>query len=324
VRNFKEKSLAFEQAKAAGGKNYLQTRMALDDAINAANSSTLSKRILKNEILTLQNQIKSGATKDYTKLQEALRQQNLFDRRLQNHILPRVDNQMVNQLKRQGYNVEGKWFQEFRNASSFGYNMDRDLGLISEAERLVRLNGKSVTHRKFMEDAQKAYNNAYHSVTGRSATLADQSITTSAHSESFPISWLQKKMQDVYPQLEGPRDFQKAGSAIFTKVSNAMKGSNPEFVKMKNAAASLSKDLKTKVLDRLQSPPSYSNLSPEASRKAMNHWSQVQKVLEDFSTDQIDPLTVMKKLQQLTGHQSISQSANDVQRLLNSLGGVSK
>lgn len=323
VRNFKEKSLAFEQAKAAGGKNYLQARMALDDAINAANSSTLSKRILKNEILTLQNQIKSDATRDYTKLQEALRQQNLFDRRLQNHILPRVDNQMVNQLKRQGYNVEGKWFQEFRNASSFGYNMDRDLGLISDAEKLVRLKGKSVTHRKFLEDAQKAYNNAYHSVTGRSATLADQSITTSAHSESFPISWLQKKMQDVYPHLEGPRDFQKAGNAIYNKVSNAMKGSNPDFVKMKNAAASLSKDLKTKVLDRLNSPPSYSNLSPEASRKAMNHWSQVQKVLEDFSNDQLDPLTAMKKLQQLTGHQSISQSASDIQKLLNSLGGIS-
>ena len=230
---------------------------------------------------------------------------------------------MVNQLKKQGYTVEGRWFQEFRNASSIGHNMDRDLGLVSDAERLIRFNGKSVTHRKFMEDAQNAYNNAYHSVTGRSATLADQSITTSAHSESFPITWLQKKMQEVYPHLEDPRDFQKAGNAIYNKVSNALKGSDPAFVKMKNAAASLSKDLKNKVLERLHSPPSYSNLSPEASRKALNHWSQVQKVLEEFANDQSDPLSAMKKLQQLTGHNSISQSAGEVQKLLNALGGAS-
>lgn len=322
VRNFKEKALAFEKAKAAGGKNYLQARMALDDAINAANSSTLSKRLLKNEILTLQNQIKSGVTRDYSSLREALRHQNLFDRRLQNHILPRVDQQMVNQLKRQGYNVEGKWFQEFRNASSFGYNMDRDLGLIPEAERLIRFNGKSVNHRKFLQDAQKAYNDAYHKVTGRSASLADQTVTTSGHNEAFPTTWLQNKMQELYPHLDDPREFQKAGGAIFNKVSNALKGSDPAFVKMKNAAASLSKDLKTKVIGRLQSPPSYSNLSPEASRKAAEHWSKVQKALEDFATDQSDPFTTMKKLQQLTGNSSISQSAAEVKKLMNALSGA--
>jgi hypothetical protein len=326
VNNLKDKAIAFEKAKAAGGKNYLAVRQALDDAVSAANSSSLAKRIMKNELTMLQNQIKSGATRDYGPLRQCLSYQKVYDNRLQKSIYPRTDAQMIKELQKQGYNhVKGDWFQEYRNACSIGVNADRDLGLLAKYERVVYKNGQPVSMSQFMKDAQKAYDSGYKAVTGRSSKLADQSITTSAHSESFPLSWLQKKMEGPFTTLDPPvtpQDFQKAGGAIFNKVKNALAGPDPAFVNMKKACASLSKDLKSKVFDRLMNPPANSGISPTARKAAMEHWQQVQKVMEDFASDRSDPLTTMKKLQQLTGSTSITQSAGEVQKLLNKLAPV--
>jgi hypothetical protein len=324
VNQLKEKTAAFEKCKAAGGKNYVEVRKALDEAVSAANSSSLAKRIMKNELTVLENQIKSGATRDYSKLRECLNTQKIFDNRLQKSIYPRADAEMINKLRSQGYNVEKGWFQEYRNACSRGVNADRDLGLLASFEGKVAKNGQPVSMGQFMDEAQKAYDQGYKTVTGRSAKLADQSITTSAHSESFPVSWLQKKMEGPFTTLDPPvtpQDFEKAGKAIYNKVQNALTGPDPAFVNMKKACASLGKDLKTKVLDRLKNPQANAGVSPTSRQAALQHWEQVQKVMDDFATDKCDPLTTMKKLQQLTGSTSVSQSAAEVQKLLNKLGG---
>jgi hypothetical protein len=177
---------------------------------------------------------------------------------------------------------------------------------------------------QFMDEAQKAYNEGYKAITGRSAKLADQSITTSAHSESFPVSWLEKKAEGPFTTLDpptNPQDFEKAGKAIYNKVENALTGPDPAFVNLKKACASLSKDLKTKVFERLKNPPSGAGGSAASRQAALEHWQQVQQVVDDFATEKCDPLTTMKKLQQLTGSTSITQSAGEVQRLLTRLGG---
>jgi hypothetical protein len=119
-----------------------------------------------------------------------------------------------------------------------------------------------------------------------------------------------------------PQDFQKAGGAIFNKVKNALAGPDPAFVNMKKACASLSKDLKSKVFDRLRNPPTKTPMSPASRQAALDYWQKVQNVMDDFASDRSDPLTTMKKLQQLTGSTSISESAGSVQKLLNKLGGV--
>jgi hypothetical protein len=325
VNQLKEKVAAFEKSKAAGGKNYLEVRKALDDAVAAANSSTLAKRIMKNELTMLENQIKSGATRDYSKLKECLGYQKVFDNRLQKSIYPRADAEMISKLRSQGYNVEKSWFQEFRNACSRGVNADRDAGLIAAYEKMVMKNKQPVSMTQFMDEAQKAYDASYKAITGRSAKLADQSITSTAHNEAFPLSWLQKKMEGPISNLDPPvtpQDFQKAGSAIYNKVQNALKGSDPAFVKLQKACASLSKDLKSKVFERLQNPPNNITTSPESRKAALAYWKKVQQAMEDFATGNSDPLTTMKKLQQITGSNSIIQSAEDVQKLLNNLGGV--
>lgn len=325
VNQLKERTKTFVDCKATGGKNYLEIRKALDESVAAVNSSSLAKRIMKNELTALENQIKSGATRDYTELGKCLSQQKIFDNRLQKSIYPRTDAEMISKLRSQGYNVEKSWFQEYRNACSRGVNADRDLGLLASVERNVTKNGQPVSMGQFMDEAQKAYDASYKSVTGRSAKLADQSITTSAHSESFPVSWLQKKMEGPFTYVEPPvvpQDFDKAGKAIYNKVQNALAGPDPAFVNMKKACASLSKDLKSKVLDRLKNPATTAGGSPASRQAALQHWEQVQKVMDDFATDKCDPLTTMKKLQQLTGSTSVSQSAEEVQRLLARLGGT--
>jgi hypothetical protein len=324
VNQLKDKVKAFNSAKASGGKNYLEARKALDEAVAACNSSSLAKRIMKNELTMLENQIKSGATRDYSKLKEVLSYQKTFESRLQRSIYPRTDAEMINKLRSQGYNVEPKWFQEFRNATSRGVNADRDLGLIAQFERNVMKNGQPVSMSQFMDEAQKAYDASYKAITGRSAKLADQNITTSIHGESFPVSWLKKKMEGPFSTLDppvNPQDFQKAGNAIYAKVQNALSGPDPAFVNMKKACASLSKDLKTKVLQRLQSPSPGTGLTPISRQAALEHWSQVQKVLDNFATDQSDPFTTMKKLQELTGSTSISENARKLKELMNKLGG---
>jgi len=325
VNQLKEKTAAFEKSKAAGGTNYLEVRKALDDAVSAANSSSLAKRIMKNELTVLENQIKSGATRDYSKLKECLSYQKVFDNRLQKSIYPRADADMISKLRSQGYNVEKSWFQEYRNACSRGVNADRDMGLLASCESKVAKNGQPVSMGQFMEEAKVAYDGSYKAITGRSATLADQSVTTSAHSESFPLSWLQKKAEGPFTTLDPPvtpQDFEKAGKAIYNKVQNALSGPDPAFVNMKKACASLSKDLKSKVLDRLKNPSANANISQESAQKAAEHWEKIQKAMEDFATDKCDPLTTMKKLQQLTGSTSVSQSAEEVQRLVNKIGGA--
>lgn len=324
VNQVKERVSAFEKCKLAGGKDYLKIRMQLDEAVAAANSSALAKRIMKNELTVLQNEIKSGATRDYTKLRDCLGYQKVFDKRLQKSIYPRTDAEVVKQLKSQGYNVDEKWFREYRNACSRGVNADRDFGLLYEMEGLLTKNGRQASMAEVMKDGQKAYNAAYKQVTGHSATLADQSFTTSAFNESFPLSWLEGKVagpsSPAFRPVR-PDDFEKAGNAIFNKVQNALTGSDPAFVKMKGACASLSKDLRSKVLERLANPPASSTISSASRKAAQEHWQKVEKVMNDFASDKCDPLTAMKELQRLTGSTSVTESAAQVQRLVNRLGG---
>ena len=310
-----------EKCKAAGGKDYLKIRAELDDAVVAANSSSLAKNIMKNEFVAAEKALaEKGGREAAAALSEINSYQGIYNRRLQNSIYPRTDAQMVKKLQQQGYNAEPGWFREFRNATSRGANRDRDLGLLAEMEGKLTKNGKSVSLNEFMDDGQKAYNASYKQVTGRSAVLADQNITTSVHGESFPLKWLEQKVGDA----GDPRDFEKAGSAIYNKVRNAMAGPDPAFVNLKKACSSLGKDLKTKVLKRLENPPAGSTISSTSRQAAIEHWSNVQKVMDDFASDKIDPLTAMKKLQQLTGSTSVTQSAAEVQRMMGRLGGAVK
>jgi len=44
--------------------------------------------------------------------------------------------------------------------------------------------------------------------------------------------------------------------------------------------------------------------------------------MHDFANDKIDPLTAMRKLEELTGSTSISYNAMEVKKLLSKIGGA--
>lgn len=317
VNRLKESAAAVERSKAAGGKGYLSARRSLDEAVKAVDGSFLAKDLMKNEFKSAMGGANSAAGRAH--LKDVLSYQNNYTARLQRHIHPHVDRKFVADLRRQGYNVEQSWFREFRNASSKGANRDRDLGLLSKYERLVTKNGKPVSMNQFMRDGQTSYNGAYREVTGRSARLADQNITTTMHRESFPTSWLDGRFLQ---ETGKPKDFVAGGRAIYAKVSNALAGPDPYYVNLKKASSSLSKDLGTKVIPALRTPGVGKGLSPAARQAAAERWTGVQKILDDFATDKVDPLTAMKRLREYTGHSSLSDSAAEVRRLLAALGGV--
>jgi hypothetical protein len=317
VNRLKESAAAVERSKAAGGKGYLSARTSLDEAVKAVDGSFLAKDLMKNEFKSAMAGANSTAGR--ARLQGVLSYQNAYTGRLQEHIHPHVDRKFVTALRRQGYNVEQSWFREFRNASSKGANRDRDLGLLSQYERIVTKDGKSISMNQFMRDAQKSYDAAYKEVTGRSARLADQNITTTMHRESFPISWLDGRFLQ---ETGTPKDFVAGGRAIYAKVSNALAGPDPYFVNLKKASSSLSKDLGTKVIPALRTPGVGKGLTPTARQAATEHWTGVQKILDDFATDKVDPLTTMKRLREYTGHSSILESAAEVRKVLAKLGGV--
>jgi len=321
VNRLKEKATAMENFKPSRTGEYFKVSSELNDAVAAANSSSLAKNIMKNELIAAEKGlVDKGSKEAAAAFNEIKAYQDVLNKRLQTNIYPQTDNQMLIKLRQQGYNVEASWFREFRNATSRGVNRDRDLGLLAQMEGKLMKNGKTVPLNEFMSDGQKAYNTAYKQVTGRSAALADQSITTTAHSEAFPLKWLEQKIGDA----GDPRDYEKAGTAIYNKVRNAMAGPDPAFVNLKKACGSLGKDLKTKVLPRLEKPVSGSAVSETSRKAATEHWSEVQKVMDNFASDKIDPLTAMRELQRLTGSTSITQSAAEVRRLMNRLGGAGK
>lgn len=337
----KETQAAVSSAHKAGAtaEQIAMREAAAAEAVSAANSSTLAKRILKNEL----NQAQEGfnaAKKQFlatagnpeaakiakANLAEAgrlLREQKGLHLGFQtslDQITSKVDSKMIANLRAKGYNVEPSWFRDFRNATSVGINGDRDLGLLRQFEtKLMKTNPATgqktpVFHLEtFMQDAQKEYESSYKLFNnGRSAKLADQNITTSWHSEAFPLEFLDSEKVGTATSDACRR----AGNTIYNKVTNALAGTDPEFVNMQKAYASLSKDLKTKVLPVLAGAKPKGALTSGALEKAGKQWEEVAHVMDDFAKGRIDPIDATNKVRELTGGKTITQVAEDVRRVM--------
>ncbi len=334
VTRVKETRTALDQARKAGmaAEDLTKLESAATDAVSAANSSTLAKRIMKSELnqaeealraATKQVRITAGnpdalkaAVKAEAEAAQALREVEATHAGFQESvkgIYTKVDDAMVRELQSQGYNVEKNWFTEFRNATSKGINGDRDLGLKGELEAFLKREGRPTSLEGFMEDAQKAYEKNYRKLNnGRSAKLADQNVTTSLHNESFPLEFL-----DSAKVGTASRDTcKRAGQTIYNKVENALAGSDPEFVKLQKAYASLSKDLKTKVLPVLDTALAGNQLSNAAKAQTRVLWEEVTHVMDDFAKNRIDPLDATRQISLLTGGKTMRQVAGDVARLM--------
>jgi hypothetical protein len=297
----------------------------VDELVSSIEGSTLAKRSLKTEVKAAEKAAEGAeaGSAEAARLEKIQKTESAYLEHLA-ELQAKTRSRMVEDLQKQGYNVEDAWFTTFRNQSSRGVNNDLDLGLFAEMEGKLLKGGKPITLQEFMKDAQKAYDGAFKSVTGRSAKLADQNVTTSAFSEAFPLEWLSKNENLI--AAADPASCAKAGQAIINKVQNAMSGPDPFFVNLQKAGASLAKDIRTKLLVRLkktvpQAPGASPNaLTKEALEQAGQHYEEVAKVLDDFAANRIDPLTASRKVRELTGGCSLSEIAKEAGGLLKKLG----
>ncbi|MFH0801541.1 MAG: hypothetical protein V2A78_04030 [bacterium] len=296
-----------------------------DELVSSIEGSTLAKRALKTEVKAAEKAAEGAeaGSAEAAKLEQLQKTETAYLEHL-SELQAKTRSRMVEDLQKQGYNVEEGWFTTFRNQSSKGINNDLDLGLLAELEGKLMKEGKPVTLQEFMKDAQKAYDGAFKSVTGRSAKLADQNVTTSAFSEAYPLEWLSKNENLIV--AADPASCAKAGQAIANKVENALAGPDPFFVNLQKAGASLAKDIRTKLLVRLKKTvPQASGSTPnaltkEAIEQAGRHYEEVAKVLDDFAANKIDPLTASRKVRELTGGCSLSEIAQEAGGLLKKLG----
>lgn len=344
VGRVKETQRALADARKGGAATAGLAKLegAAAEAASAANGSALAKRVMKNELaaaeeaarvagkqvkITAQN---PGATK-VTLAAEAEATRRLREvedlhagyQTTLNGVYQKVDDAMVDGLHGRGYKVEKGWFREFRNACSRGANADRDLGLIREYEtRLLRTSAGGSTVpvlslEGFMADAQKEYDAAFRKANnGRSARLADQNITTTAHGEAFPVDFLDEKT--VATATRG--SCERAGQAIYTKVENALAGGDPEFVNLQKAYASLSKDLRTKILPNLDTARPRGVLTGGGIASAREYWSGIGQVMDDFAKGRIDPIDATQRMRLLTGGATMQQVASKARALMAQVG----
>lgn len=150
-------------------------------------------------------------------------------------------------LKGMGYDADQLEFQVFRNAASAGsVGMDQDIGLKEYRGQRIRKNGRPVSRIEFMEDAQKAWNSAYHKTTGYSASRSDIHITTGAHPEAFADLRLLEKDID-FGQI-GTGSIRQASDVFREKARLSMAAVNSsEIGKVQRVCRDIEKEARTKV-----------------------------------------------------------------------------
>lgn len=120
-----------------------------------------------------------------------------FDRRVQSNYAEMTPG-MKRKLEQLGYNMDNLEFMQFRNHNSGGTSsMDLDLVPVIKGTKnepgvkmftkkmVMKKDGSVVSLEQFTDDAQKAMNAEYRSMTGLSAPASDMNLVTSVHKEAF-------------------------------------------------------------------------------------------------------------------------------------------
>ena len=347
----KKRLAAFQQAKTSGvvGDELQKLGQELNDAVAAVNGSSLSKRILKRELVAAEQAVKDAgrtlvrARKTGQSVAEAQALYNQakqeyalvetfhseFDARLHD-MYDRVRRQVFNEAEKDGIkvmtnlekktlqSVDSSVMQEWRNASSKGINADGDYGPKAQFENGFVQNGTPMTAEGAMENFQGKYNTAYKKVFGRTAEASDQCITTSAHSEAFPLEWLKKSSV----KTASPESCRKAGQAMYNKVVNALSSTDTPIVRFQKACASLAKDLKTKALERLKTTSPGPGLTQAQIDSARTYWTEVQHAMDNFAAGKANSIETSNLLRELGGTSNVAEFAAGVQKLMNQVAGV--
>lgn len=226
-----------------------------------------------------------------------------------------VEAKFHTKMNQQGWNRQQ--LKEFRNASSAGsVGMDYDIGLDELAGNALAKNGQRATTYQWQTDAQKAWNEAYKETTKRSASMAWENVTTSAHAESYKdLAWLgsdKSKVQSVWAQQSADVTRYKAWKTMNDSSLSRMEA-------LQEASRGTAKDIQTKLQPLLNNAKPASPTSAASLKQSRLHWQKVQSTLEAFGNNSIDPITAERRIREITGGKGIPEVVNDMGTLMEGL-----
>jgi hypothetical protein len=217
-------------------------------------------------------------------------------------------------------------FKEFRNASSRGkIGMDRDFGLVEDEVTLLIKEGKTSSIHQIQKDGQQAYKQAYEEIMEQSYEKSFQEFTTRAHSESF-------RDVEVLNDLRNPKNVaqlermwgEQTARTIEFKGQHML--SDPKLTphmtlldRHMEASRRLAKELDKKVIPFLQNAKAAPGIDLKKIRETEEHFRGIKEILDDFTTDKIDPITASERLRAFTGGKDLPQVLDQVRNVTEAL-----
>jgi len=229
--------------------------------------------------------------------------------------------EMLRLLKVQGYDVSNLRFKPMRNASSAGTSsMDLDLALMETPNLVITKNGKPVSIAQFQQDGQRALNEAYHSVTGFSATRSEVNLTTSAHAESFASKRLLKAKVN-FDQLTA-EEVESIGKVLGVK-HDKIEGDPVlgEIAKLQAQSRESAKEIDNMLLPQLQQKLSK---APAGSREAqqaqadLHYWQDMSRNFKQAAARETNPYAILqldRTVHQQTGGKGFQEVSRDLVRM---------
>ena len=291
--------------------------LQMDEVANAVKIQSLKKEM---------NQLAASMNADYHakwlfKYKADPKVRNSFDKLVQENYAAMTP-KMTETLKNKGYDMSDITYKQFRNASSGGTSsMDLDLAPVSKQTGLEPAyflkNGRKVSAKEFMLDAQQAMNSDYYQTFKISAKHSDMNLTTSAHPEAFSTTELLKENID-FSKLTSD-DIKSIGEVLNVKTSSI--GKNDRLTKttqLQSKCREANKELENMLLKKLNQdlaktkPGSneYQQLKADIS-----YWQDISAKLKKIGSGTNDPFEIIKtnrEIQQATGGKDANQVVNDL------------
>jgi len=291
--------------------------LQMDEVANATKIGSLKKEL---------NQLAAAMNADYHakwffKYKADPKLRNSFDRLVQENygvMIPK----MTETLRNKGYDMSNITFKQFRNASSGGTSsMDLDLAPVSkqtgvEPAYFIK-NGKKVSAREFMQDAQQAMNSDYQEIFKISAKLSDMNLTTSMHPEAFSTAELLK--HDIDFSKVTPDDIASIGEVLKVKTTSIDKNERlSKTTRMQAKCREASKELDNMLLKKLnqdlvKAKPGSADY--QQIKSDITYWQEMSVRLKKIGTGTNDPMEIVnlnREIQQATGGKDATQVVNDL------------
>ena len=238
-------------------------------------------------------------------------------------------------LKQRNYDMSNIQFRPLRNEASKGnVDMDYDLALVETEGMVIRRRNAAgvyveVSKEEFIKDAQRAYEEGYHAVTGFSGKRSPVLTTWWGHEEAYADLELLSRVPDWSKVRNMPQ-------AATVTIGKARKFVHQEPLSMiarqQEACRTAAKDLETKVLPylgrKLALAQEARNAAEVASIQEMQtYWKELQPRLARIGRAEEDPYKIWQGLQELrglrqaTGGRSVQQLLKDLRLHLMSIQG---